>query len=67
MWDRYGDSQSAKFISVPFEGVVAEIMRSVSHRHWGVVLHRAMLMAVDESDKKKTAITEVTGDAHSLN
>lgn len=35
LWQRYGASHGVKFISVPFEGVVAEIMQSVNHRHWG--------------------------------
>lgn len=63
LWDRYGASHSAKFISVPFEGVVAEIMRSVSHRHWGVVLKRQMLMAAAEIARKNNASGVVTGDA----
>ncbi|HLT13447.1 MAG TPA: THUMP domain-containing protein, partial [Marinobacter sp.] len=48
LWERYGSSHNVKFISVPFEGVVAEIMRSVNHRHWGVVLKRQMLKAAAE-------------------
>ncbi|PHQ25223.1 tRNA 4-thiouridine(8) synthase ThiI [Marinobacter guineae] len=63
LWDRYGASHSAKFISVPFEGVVAEIMRSVGHRHWGVVLKRQMLKAAAEIARKNNAAGLVTGDA----
>ncbi|MEA1080499.1 tRNA uracil 4-sulfurtransferase ThiI [Marinobacter qingdaonensis] len=63
LWDRYGASHSAKFISVPFDGVVAEIMRSVNHRHWGVVLKRQMLKAAAELARKNNAIGVVTGDA----
>jgi len=63
LWDRYGASHSAKFISVPFEGVVAEIMRSVNHRHWGVVLKRQMLMAAAEIARKNNSVGVVTGDA----
>jgi len=63
LWDRYGASHSAKFIAVPFEGVVAEIMRSVSQRHWGVVLKRQMLVAAAEIARKNNAIGLVTGDA----
>lgn len=63
LWERYGASHGAKFISVPFEGVVAEIMRSVSHRHWGVVLKRLMLKAASEIARDNNAVGLVTGDA----
>ncbi|SFR81107.1 [ThiS-adenylate] sulfurtransferase [Marinobacter daqiaonensis] len=63
LWNRYGSSHSAKFISVPFEGVVAEIMRSVNHRHWGVVLKRQMLKAASEIGAVNNVAGLVTGDA----
>ncbi|MEP1269279.1 MAG: thiazole biosynthesis protein, partial [Marinobacter sp.] len=63
LWDRYGASHGAKFISVPFEGVVAEIMRSVNQRHWGVVLKRQMLKAASDIAAANNAAGLVTGDA----
>ncbi|MBD3657513.1 MULTISPECIES: tRNA uracil 4-sulfurtransferase ThiI [Marinobacter] len=63
IWQRYGSSHNAKFISVPFDGVVAEIMRSVNHRHWGVVLKRMMLKAASQIAAKNNAHGLVTGDA----
>lgn len=63
LWQRYGASHNVKFISVPFEGVVAEIMRSVDHRHWGVVLKRQMLRAAGEVARDYTASGLVMGDA----
>jgi thiamine biosynthesis protein ThiI len=63
LWRRYGSSHSVKFISVPFEGVVAEIMRSVNHRHWGVVLKRQMLMAADRVAEDLRVEGLVMGDA----
>jgi len=63
LWDRYGASHGAKFISVPFDGVVEEIMGSVSHRHWGVVLKRQMLKAASEIARNNNASALVTGDA----
>ncbi|WP_166266668.1 tRNA uracil 4-sulfurtransferase ThiI [Marinobacter caseinilyticus] len=63
IWQRYGGSHSAKFISVPFDGVVAEIMRSVSDRHWGVVLKRQMLRAAADLGAQNNAGALVTGDA----
>ncbi len=63
LWQRYGASHSVKFISVPFDGVVAEIMRSVNHRHWGVVLKRQMLKAAGELASTMNVGGLVTGDA----
>jgi len=63
LWNRYGASHGAKFISVPFDGVVEEIMRSVGHRHWGVVLKRQMLKAASEIAQNNNAVALVTGDA----
>ena len=63
LWDRYGASHGAKFISVPFEGVVAEIMRSVNQRHWGVVLKRQMLKAASDIAAANNAAGLVIGDA----
>lgn len=63
LWQRYGSSHSVKFVSVPFEGVVAEIMRSVNHRHWGVVLKRQMLKAADRVAEELRVEGLVMGDA----
>ncbi|MEH6560635.1 MAG: tRNA uracil 4-sulfurtransferase ThiI [Marinobacter sp.] len=63
LWDRYGASHGAKFISVPFDSVVEEIMRTVGHRHWGVVLKRQMLKAASEIARNNNAAALVTGDA----
>ncbi|PPK52592.1 tRNA uracil 4-sulfurtransferase ThiI [Marinobacter persicus] len=63
LWQRYGASHSVKFISVPFDGVVAEIMRSVNNRHWGVVLKRQMLKAASEIAETLNVSGLVMGDA----
>jgi len=63
LWQRYGASHSVKFISVPFDGVVAEIMRAVNHRHWGVVLKRQMLKAAGEIARELGVAGLVMGDA----
>lgn len=63
LWERYGASHSVKFISVPFEGVVAEIMKSVNHRHWGVVLKRQMLRAASDIAESLNVVGLVMGDA----
>lgn len=63
LWQRHGSSHSVKFISVPFDGVVAEIMKSVNNRHWGVVLKRQMLKAASEIAEGLNVVGLVTGDA----
>ena len=63
IWQRYGSSHHAKFISVPFDGVVAEIMRSVNNRHWGVVLKREMLRAASAIAANQNTEGLVMGDA----
>lgn len=63
LWERYGASHNVKFISVPFDGVVAEIMRSVNNRHWGVVLKRQMLKAAAEIARDLNVSGLVMGDA----
>ncbi|SDW00295.1 tRNA uracil 4-sulfurtransferase ThiI [Marinobacter mobilis] len=63
LWQRYGSSHHAKFISVPFDGVVAEIMQSVNHRHWGVVLKREMLRAASAVAGEHNTMGLVMGDA----
>ncbi|SFL86955.1 tRNA uracil 4-sulfurtransferase ThiI [Marinobacter zhejiangensis] len=63
IWQRYGSSHHAKFISVPFDAVVAEIMTSVNHRHWGVVLKREMLRAASAIADENNTMGLVMGDA----
>jgi len=63
LWERYGSSHKARFISVPFEGVVAEIMRSVHHSQMGVILKRMMLRAGEQIARDMNIAALVTGEA----
>src|SRR5690554_3811241 len=45
LWQKYGASHRVKFISVPFEGVVTEILDKIDKGHMGVVLKRMMMRA----------------------
>ena len=63
LWERYGSSHKARFISVPFDGVVAEIMRAVHHSQMGVVLKRMMLRAGEAIGKEMHVAALVTGEA----
>lgn len=47
MWMKYHASHRVKFISVPFEGVVEEILGKVDNSQMGVILKRMMLRAAE--------------------
>lgn len=63
LWMRYGSSHRVKFISVPFEAVVGEIISKVDNAQMGVVLKRMMLRAASKlaADLRLDAL--VTGEA----
>ncbi len=45
LWERFASSHSVTFVTVPFEGVVAEILAQIEDSLMGVVLKRMMLRA----------------------
>ncbi|MDZ7922824.1 MAG: tRNA uracil 4-sulfurtransferase ThiI [Marinagarivorans sp.] len=63
LWQRYGSSHRVKFVTVPFEGVVKEILEKVDPSCMGVVLKRLMLQAAERVAKKVKAEALVTGEA----
>lgn len=63
LWDKYGASHRVKFITVPFEDVVAEILAKVDNSHMGVVLKRMMLRAATEVAGAWSVDALVTGEA----
>ncbi len=63
LWERYGLSHRVQFITVPFEEVVAEIIRSVDNSHMGVILKRMMLRAAEQVAEELEASALVTGEA----
>ncbi|WP_373183353.1 tRNA uracil 4-sulfurtransferase ThiI [Halomonas campaniensis] len=63
LWERYGLSHRVKFISVPFEPVVGEILRRVPDGLMGVVLKRMMLRAASRIARRARIPALVTGDA----
>ncbi len=48
LWMKYHSSHRVKFISVPFEGVVEEILDKVDNSQMGVILKRMMLRAAEK-------------------
>ncbi|MDO9319220.1 MAG: tRNA uracil 4-sulfurtransferase ThiI [Gammaproteobacteria bacterium] len=47
LWLKYSASHRVKFVTVPFEGVVEEIVTKIGKTQMGVVLKRMMLRAAD--------------------
>lgn len=63
IWHRYSASHRVKFISVPFEAVVAEILATIDRSYRGVVLKRMMLRAASQIADATGIKALVTGEA----
>jgi thiamine biosynthesis protein ThiI len=63
LWLKYGASHRVKFVSVPFEEVVGEILKNVENSQMGVILKRMMLRAASEVAAQLEVPALVTGEA----
>ncbi len=63
LWNRYGASHSVKFVTVPFEAVVAEILTQVQNSQMGVILKRMMLRAASRIAAQLQIDALVTGES----
>lgn len=63
LWKTYGSSHKVNFISVPFEGVVEDILTHVEDRYMGVVLKRMMMRAAEQVAAYQRIPALVTGEA----
>ncbi|WP_422472339.1 tRNA uracil 4-sulfurtransferase ThiI [Endozoicomonas sp. ALB032] len=63
LWSRFGSSHNVNFVTVPFEGVVEEILTKVDNSQMGVVLKRMMLRAATRVAKEMYVEAVVTGEA----
>lgn len=63
LWERYGSSHRVRFVTVPFENVVGEILRKVDHSHMGVILKRMMLRAAEQVSRDLKVSALVTGES----
>ncbi len=63
LWDRFSASHRVKFISVPFEPVVAEILDKVDDSQMGVILKRMMMRAAAQVAERLNIEALVTGEA----
>lgn len=63
LWNRFGSSHRVKFISIPFEPVVAEILEKVDNGQMGVILKRMMMRAATIVAERLDIEALVTGEA----
>ena len=63
LWMKFHSSHRVKFVSVPFERVVEEILKNVEDSQMGVVLKRMMIRAGDLIAKKLGLNALVTGES----
>ena len=63
LWLKFGASHQVQFITVPFEGVVAEILEKVENSQMGVVLKRMMLRAAERVAQHLDVEALVTGES----
>lgn len=63
LWNRYGSTSRVKFVSVPFMGVVAQMLEQVPAAYRGVVLKRMMMRAASTVAEKLNIHALVTGEA----
>lgn len=62
LWMKYGSSHRVKFITVPFEDVVREILTRIDNPQMGVVLKRMMLRAATKIAETLEIDALVTGE-----
>jgi thiamine biosynthesis protein ThiI len=63
LWNKYGASHRVKFVTVPFENVVSEILEKVDNAYMGVVLKRMMLRAAEQVATGLEIPALVTGES----
>lgn len=63
LWNRFGSSHRVKFVTVPFDGVVNEILAKIDPSCMGVVLKRVMLRAASQVADQAELDALVTGEA----
>lgn len=63
LWQKYSRSHPVKFITVPFEDVVNEILVNIPKSYMGVALKRMMLRAAEKIAEQYEFKALVTGEA----
>lgn len=63
LWNKYGASHRVKFVTVPFEEVLKEILEKVDNSYMGVTLKRMMLRAAEKVAESLEIPALVTGES----
>ena len=63
LWMKYHSSHRVKFISIPFKGVVEEILEKVDNSQMGVILKRMMLRSAEQIAEGLHIEALVTGES----
>ena len=63
LWSRFGASHRVRFISIPFEAVVAEILTRIDNAFMGVILKRMMLRVAEKVAADQNIQALVTGES----
>ncbi|MGB0894749.1 MAG: tRNA uracil 4-sulfurtransferase ThiI [Parashewanella sp.] len=63
LWKTYGESHKVKFITIPFEDVVAEILEKIDNGQMGVVLKRMMMRCAAKVADRMGIQALVTGES----
>lgn len=63
LWLKFGSSHRVKFVSVPFEPVLQNILQQVDSGHMGVVLKRCMMRAAEKIAQDMRISALVTGES----
>ena len=63
LWKKFGSAARVKFISVPFEEVVGELLQNINHSYRGVVLKRMMLRVAQRVADKIKAEAPITSES----
>lgn len=63
LWMKYGATHRVKFVTVPFEDVVDEIVGNVSNSQMGVIFKRMMYRAASQVASKLKVDTLITGES----
>lgn len=63
IWNNYSESHRVKFITVPFEQVVEEILKNIDVGQMGVVLKRMMMRAASHIADRMNMPAIVTGES----
>lgn len=63
LWRKYGASHRVRFVTVPFEGIVSEILTTVDNAYMGVILKRMMYRAANAVAADLGVNALVTGES----